>query len=188
MVGSSILPVAFHKNKLYFLFGKENELDNTPGWSDFGGGIEPDESIYNTAIREGGEELSGFLGDAKQIDKLIKKGGKYVINHKNEYHCHLFKMDFNESLPKYYNQSHDFLWKKMDVSNRRSVLFEKIEIRWMTVQDMKKNRSKFRSFYQEIVDHILDEIPNIKRKLCLRKTACNKTKGLLRKHNVTNKR
>ena len=58
MVGSSILPACVHKGKLYFLFGKENSLADTPGWSDFGGGVDPGESIYDTALREGGEELT----------------------------------------------------------------------------------------------------------------------------------
>ena len=73
MPGSSILPVAIHKGKLYFLFGKENSLeDSAPGFSDFGGGIESGETAYQTAIREGSEELTGFLGTPFQIRKHIK--------------------------------------------------------------------------------------------------------------------
>jgi 8-oxo-dGTP pyrophosphatase MutT (NUDIX family) len=56
MVAGSILPVTIHKNKLYFLFGKENPLeDSAKGWSDFGGGVEAGETPYQTALREGGE-------------------------------------------------------------------------------------------------------------------------------------
>ena len=40
-MGGGILPVAFHKNELYFLFGLENNMDDTPGWADFGGGKMP---------------------------------------------------------------------------------------------------------------------------------------------------
>jgi len=40
MVAGSILPVAYYKNKLYFLFGKENPMeDSSKGFSDFGGGV-----------------------------------------------------------------------------------------------------------------------------------------------------
>ena len=179
MVGSSLLPIAFHKKKLFFLFGKENMLDDTPGWSDFGGGVEPGESIYKTAMREGGEELSGFLGDSTQIEDLVKKnGGIYKINHNNAYHIHILKMNYDSELPNYYNRSHSFLWNKMDTKNKKSVFFEKIEIGWMTAQDMKKNRRLFRSFYKEIVDHILEEVPNITKhfkSIKLNKTAsCSK--------------
>ena len=42
-MGAGILPTTIHNNKLYFLFGKENPLeDSSKGWSDFGGGIEKD--------------------------------------------------------------------------------------------------------------------------------------------------
>ena len=70
MVAASILPVTIHKNKLYFLFGKENELeDSAKGWSDFGGRVEKNESIFKGALREGSEELTGFLGDPSELKK-----------------------------------------------------------------------------------------------------------------------
>jgi 8-oxo-dGTP pyrophosphatase MutT (NUDIX family) len=79
MVAGSILPVTIHNNKLYFLFGKENSMeDSAKGWSDFGGGVDKGETPYSTALREGGEELTGFLGDKKNIQKLIndREGSK----------------------------------------------------------------------------------------------------------------
>ena len=81
MVGSSILPVTIHNKKLFFLFGKETPLETSaPGWSDFGGGMEPGETAIETALREGGEELTGFLGDAKQLKQHIKNhGGIYPM-------------------------------------------------------------------------------------------------------------
>ena len=54
MVAGSILPIAIYKNQLYFLFGKENPLeDSAKGWSDFGGKMEPGETPYKAAMREG---------------------------------------------------------------------------------------------------------------------------------------
>ena len=74
MTGSSVLPVSLHEGKLYFLFGKENDKeDSAKGFSDFGGGIEKGESKMETAIREGAEEITGFLGNPEQLKKLIKK-------------------------------------------------------------------------------------------------------------------
>ena len=61
MVGVSILPVSIHNGQLYFLFGKEQaEEYGIQGYSDFGGGREK-ESTFNGAIREGCEEMTGFL-------------------------------------------------------------------------------------------------------------------------------
>ena len=165
MVAGSILPVTIHKNKLYFLFGKENSMeDSSKGWSDFGGGVDKGETPYDTALREGGEELTGFLGDKNIIKKLIKNGGGvYKIIH-NDYHVHIFFMEYDENLPKYYNQNHAFLWNRMDKKLLNdSKLFEKIEINWFSIDDMKKRRKEFRSFYQEIVDKFLREIENIRR-------------------------
>jgi hypothetical protein len=164
MVAGSILPVAFHNNQLYFLFGKENPLeDSHKGWSDFGGGVENGETPYTTAIREGGEELTGFLGD--DIKGFLKKGGIYKVVH-NDYHVHIFLMKYDENLPVYYNNNHSFLWKRMDrqVLNKTK-LFEKIEIGWFSEESMRTQRNEFREFYREIVDKIMDKIPQIEKKM-----------------------
>ena len=111
MVAGSILPITIHKGKLFFLFGKENNMeDSAKGWSDFGGGVDKGETPFKTALREGGEELTGFLGDGKQISKHIKKnGGTYNITH-DTYHVHMFYIDYDENLPKYYNQNHQYMF------------------------------------------------------------------------------
>jgi len=171
MVGSSVLPACFHKGKLYFLFGKENSLADTPGWSDFGGGVEKGESIYSTAMREGGEELTGFLGN---IEQLIKKngGGVYKMQYssgsdsssKSSYHVHLFYLDHSDELVNLYNNNHKFLWKRMNqryLTNTK--LFEKIEIRWFSMEEMKQRKNEFRNFYKNVIDMIIEQEANIKR-------------------------
>jgi 8-oxo-dGTP pyrophosphatase MutT (NUDIX family) len=165
MVAGSILPVTIHKNKLYFLFGKENAMeDSAKGWSDFGGRMDNGETPFTAALREGSEELTGFLGDKNELKKLINKGGGvYKLTH-NTYHVHIFFMEYDENLPKYYNQNHRFLWNKMDKKLLNdSKLFEKIEIDWFSIDDMKKRKHEFRNFYQEIVDLFLKDIENIHR-------------------------
>jgi hypothetical protein len=160
MVAGSILPIALHNGKLYFLFGKESPLeDSHKGWSDFGGGLEPGETPYKTALREGGEELGGFLGDDKSIDKLLKQNGFCKIIH-NKYHVHAFFMDYDENLETYYNNNHKFLWERMDKQYLNSTkLFEKIEIKWFSECELTTKRSLFREFYREIVDKIKENIP-----------------------------
>jgi 8-oxo-dGTP pyrophosphatase MutT (NUDIX family) len=162
MVAGSILPFTIHNGKVYFLFGKENALADTPGFSDFGGGVEGNEDPYQTALREGGEELTGFLGDSQTLEKHIKKnGGCYKMLH-NTYNIHIIYIDYDENLPKYYNQNHDFLWKRMNKQYLNNTkLFEKIEIRWFSISDMKKHKKEFRNFYQEIVPKIVNEVPFI---------------------------
>ena len=164
MVAGSILPFSIHKNKIYFLFGKENSMeDSAKGFSDFGGGVEKNESPYKTALREGAEELTGFLGDGNNVEKLIKKGGGFYEIVHNDYHVHAFFMEYDENLPIYYNNNHSFLWERMDKKLlNKTMLFEKIRIEWFSEKELKTRRPEFRGFYREIVDKIREHIPELK--------------------------
>ena len=187
MVAGSILPVTIHNNKLYFLFGKENQMeDSAKGWSDFGGGVEKDETPFSTAMREGGEELTGFLGDGKKVKTLIQKnGGIYKIKH-NNYHVHIFFLEYDENLPKYYNNNHRFLWERMDKNVlSKTKLFEKIEINWFSIEDMENKRGEFRNFYQEIVDKFIENKENIFN--FIKKKTGKKTKKNSKSQNITKK-
>ena len=161
MVGASILPVAIHKNKLYFLFGKENLNEKSaPGFSDFGGRCERGEGIYQAALREGAEELTGFLGNENTLRKKIRENGGYYKLSTQQYHVHIFLIDYDSNLPIYYNNNHSYLWKNTNHSCNKH-LFEKIEIQWFTIDDMIQKRMKFRNFYRKIVDIIVDNKNNI---------------------------
>ena len=177
MVAGSILPISIHTGKIFFLFGKENSMeDSSKGFSDFGGGCEHNEKPFETALREGGEELTGFLGDGNDIRKLIKQnGGIYKITH-NDYHVHMLRIEYDENLPKYYNANHKFLWERMNKNVLNdSKLFEKIEIQWFSVDELKKRKSEFRKFYQEIVDLFLEDALNIKTFIQSRSTKLNRS-------------
>jgi 8-oxo-dGTP pyrophosphatase MutT (NUDIX family) len=183
MVAGSILPATIHEGEIYFLFGKENPMeDSAKGWSDFGGRVDEGETIFEAALREGSEELTGFLGDSATLKKTIKNaGGTYKIQH-NNYHVHLFFMEYDENLPKYYNKNHYFLWKKMDKNLlNESKLFEKIEIGWFSMKDMEKNKKIFREFYREIVDRLLGDRENIERFLSRNKRKLPPTRGKTQK-------
>jgi hypothetical protein len=192
MTGSSVLPVTIHKKKLYFLFGKENPLeDSAKGFSDFGGGVEKGESIYGTALREGGEELTGFLGDSKNLRKLIKRnGGHFALTH-NDYHVHLFYLPYEPNLVTYYNSNHRFLWDRMDHKIlSKSKLFEKIEIDWFDVPSSQKRIKEFRPFYQDVLREILKQEKHIMRFIkdkCIKKTKRTKSGVFRTKRNKTNK-
>jgi 8-oxo-dGTP pyrophosphatase MutT (NUDIX family) len=187
MVASSILPVALYKGKLYFLFGKENEMeDSAPGFSDFGGSVENDESIMETALREGSEELCGFLGEPDNIRAMLK-GGVFPLLHET-YHIHIFSMAFDHNLPCYFTNHHRFLWQRMDKQIlNKSKFFEKQEIRWFSIEDMRKNKNQFRGFYQNIVDLILSKtkeitgfvkkIGNKNKRICSQSRTTRKMKG-----------
>jgi 8-oxo-dGTP pyrophosphatase MutT (NUDIX family) len=168
-MGAGILPTTIHDNKLYFLFGKENKYeDSAPGFSDFGGGTDNSETFFETAIRESGEELTGFLGNDNVIRKMLKKHGTYNIDYKTDghktYRMHIFPFKYDPLLVLYYNNNQRFLQKRLDQNViKNSKIFEKEEIRWVCVDDIKKMRSQFRSYFQNIVDMILNQKEDIKK-------------------------
>jgi 8-oxo-dGTP pyrophosphatase MutT (NUDIX family) len=168
-MGAGILPATIHKGKLYFLFGKENKHeDSAPGFSDFGGGTDNNESLFETAVREAGEELTGFLGDDSDIKIMLKKYGTYNIDHKTEghslYRMHIFPMVYDEYLPFYYNNNQRFLQKRLDPNIiKKTKIFEKEEIRWISIDEMTKMRGKFRFYFENVVDIMLAQKQDIKK-------------------------
>ena len=165
MVGVSILPIAKKNNKLYFLFGQEQNIEyGIRGYSDFGGGRE-DESIFDGAIREGCEEIKGFLGDEKQLRKrVLESGGTHLVNYNDKYYVHIFLMEYNENLPKYFTNNHNYIWNKMNKKVlSKTKIFEKRKLEWFKIKDMKKTKKEFRPFYVDILEKIIKDEKNIKK-------------------------
>ena len=156
-MGAGILPTTIHNGKLYFLFGKEGKYeDSAPGFSDFGGGTDNNESFLETAIREAGEEFTGFLGNDNDIRKMLKNG-TYDIDYKTDghetYRMHIFPFEYNEWLPYYYNNNQQFLQKRLNPKVlKNSKIFEKAKIRWVPVNNLKSMRPQFRSYFKNIID------------------------------------
>jgi NUDIX domain len=195
-MGAGLLPITIHNGKIMFLFGKERDIDENPGWSDFGGGTDGKETFIETAIREGGEELTGFLGDSSSIRKLVHKYGMYDIDYKstgyNIYRTHIFPMEYNHWLPHYYNNNQRFLQKRLPKKVIRDMkIFEKTQIQWFTFDEIKRRKKEFRVFYQNIVDLILTREQEIKQFVTkhLQRSKRSKTKKLLhqKKKNTTSR-
>ena len=162
-MGAGILPCAIYKGKLYFLFGKENKFeDSAKGFSDFGGGTDGKENFFETAVREGSEELTGFLGTEKELKQMVIKKGTYTIDYDCEthttYRTHIFPLEYDDALPFYYNNNQRFLQKRLDPKvYKESKLFEKAEIRWICIDDLRRSRNIFRNFFRNIIDKIVQE-------------------------------
>jgi 8-oxo-dGTP pyrophosphatase MutT (NUDIX family) len=199
-MGAGILPTTIHNGKLYFLFGKEGKYEDTaPGFSDFGGGTDNNETFITTAIRESGEEFTGFLGNSNDIRKLLTKNGTYNIDRKSEghhtYRTHIFPFEYNYWLPYYYNNNQRFLQKHLPAKIFKTTkIFEKAEIRWVCVDDLKKMRPEFRFFFVDTIDKIYAEKDDIKKfilnslkKGTKKKTLQNKNRKTLQNKNKTRK-
>ena len=165
-MGASILPITIINNKIYFLFGKERDIDENPGWSDFGGGTEKGETFFDTAIREGSEELTGFLGNAQNIKQLLLKYGTYKIDYNSQHHTtyrvFIFPLTYDPMFTIYYNNNQKFLQNKLDPKIiKNTKIFEKTQIKWFSFEEIKQKQKQFRSFYQNIIKLILDNKTNI---------------------------
>jgi len=179
-MGGGALPIALNKKdkKVYLLFGEENEYLNkdSPGFSDFGGGEKPGESALDTALREGCEELNGFFGCEGEIKRLIKENLVTSLNH-DRYTTFLFEIEYDDNLPYYFNNNYKFLKSHVNKLVRHSTngLFEKSVIKWMTFDDLRKERASFRSYYRNVVDVILENEDDIVQKLKGLKTPTTRT-------------
>ena len=60
-----------------------------------------------------------------------------------------------------------------------SKLFEKQEIKWFSINDMKRKIKLFRPFYQEIVYKFLDDIDNIYNFIKKHNSKNNSTKKIM---------
>jgi hypothetical protein len=152
-MGGGILPVAIVKGKLIFLFGKEVSGKK---WGDFGGGREGNETSFETAIREGCEELDGFLGCQSKLRMRVKKNMIGTIDTEG-LKTYIFLTDYDENLPVYFNNHHYFIKKNLPHNINKDGLFEKSEIAWFTIEELTHSTEKFRTFYKKVVQNI---IPN----------------------------
>lgn len=163
-MGASIIPITIYKGKLYFLFGKEQRTDTNPGWADFGGGTDKGETFMDTACREGSEELTGFLGTKTDIRKHLQKQGKkqYFVEHKSDgfptYRCHMYPIEYDGNLPVYFNRNQQIIREHLGAATMRTYkIFEKSEIRWFSVADLRREKKIFRTFYQNIIGQLLEQ-------------------------------
>ena len=188
MVGAGLLPAARHKGEIYLLFGRENELNDTPGWADFGGGTKPNETILEAASREGSEELNGLLGSSSVLKKAAVRR-KIAELKFHEYTTIVFKTEYDEKIEDYYSNNYQFFEKYLPGAkkNPHNGLLEKAEIKWFSFTELRKNRSKFRPFYRNMVDIILEHEDEITRKLirpiCGPKCSFKVTRGgIIKRH------
>ena len=158
-MGGGVLPVAFHKGKVYFLFGRE-AFDGK--WSDFGGGKEGNETPFRTAIREGCEELNGFLGCKAELERRVKGNMIKRITHM-QFHTYLFELSYDENLPIYFTNNSTFIKQRLPHLVDKKGLFEKSEIAWMTVSDIRRNHNLFRPFYKGVLREIMSAEKEIRK-------------------------
>jgi len=159
-MGAGILPYAEYNNKIYFLFSREyidGKVDSGL-WSDFGGKSEKNELYFDTAVREGFEESSGFLGDQNTIKKLVEKKTLFQIT-RNKYTTYIVKIKYDKTLPKKFRDN--FLQIKKthpELIDKKNGLYEKDQLKWIESSVLKNKINLFRPWYRNIVRELLSKI------------------------------
>lgn len=181
-MGAGILPVALHKGVLFLLMGQERKNNL---WCDFGGTPNKKEKPFETAIREGGEELNGFLGINEELENNVNPNMILSICY-DRYTTYIFKTNYDENMPYYFNNVNKFAEIHLDdkINSYHNGLFEKTQIKWMKIDDLKKpeDRKIFRTWYIPIVESIIknekfiiNEIKNIQKKDVKERKKMNQT-------------
>jgi len=156
-MGAGILPVALYRGTLFLLLGQERHNNL---WSDFGGGSHKGEKPFKTAIREGTEELNGFLGTEEELEEEVNNNMVLSICF-DKYITYLFSTKYNKDLPKYFSNNNKFIEKEVSniINIKHNGLYEKKLIGWFPVNKFKntQNKSILRPHYQE---HIMSVVKN----------------------------
>ena len=171
-MGAGILPVSLYKGHVLFLFGKER---SSGLWSDFGGKSERGETEIQTAVREGGEELNGFYGSGEE---LFNKINHSLLNklYYDQYTTYIFRVDYDKNLPVYFNNTNKFaeFYLSNIVAGKKNGLFEKSEVRWFTMEEMRDQKNKFRSFYRSIINILVHDYTTLRSNAKIVKVFNNK--------------
>lgn len=160
---AGILPYTQDENGThYFLFARERINNNSACsdrglWSDFGGSRNKGETLKACAIREGSEELCGFLSKHLIKDNII---GQQSIKTYTTFIVHL-KYEEHWSLPEYLNAHYEFMSHHQQIKplikDPNNGLYEKDKFAWFSLKNIREKRDQFRPFYREILDLIIDE-------------------------------
>ena len=154
-MGAGVLPVSLYKGALFLLLGQERKNNL---WCDFGGGAHKGERPFKTAIREGVEELNGFLGDESEFEALVTSNMIISISY-DKYTSYIFKTTYDKKLPYYFSNVNSFaeqhLKDKIDADHNG--LFEKKQIQWFPLSKLKEDKSQimFREFYKPLLHSII---------------------------------
>ena len=156
-MGGGILPIAYHKGNIYFLFSRESFINKSQSglWSDFGGSKENYESHYQTAIREGVEESNGILGNKTNIKFLIKHHCIGKISDRG-YSIYLIQVKYDTTIIKNFSDHFNKVLKnRPKLVTADNGLYEKDKIKWIKLQDLKKHIEIFRPWYKKFVFKII---------------------------------
>lgn len=146
MVYAGILIYTVIDNKYLFLLGKESTGRDTGLWSDFGGKIEPGETVKQAAVRECYEETMGLLGTRENLDSYIADQQPYHTFTGG--HWFFLSLDYtwveNKSLIELFSRFYNYGYSL----TQKEGYFEKSAISWFTLDEI-ANSDKMRHHFKK---------------------------------------
>lgn len=162
IIYSGIIPYSYnYKNKkTYVLMGYEESTTKKwdKGFSGFGGSPDKNETPEETAAREAYEESMGFLGDKKEIEKLIESGEliKETTNNGKLVYQYFVKIPYNHHLCKNYKNVYNYV-KEGYRSNNIEIpdgYLEKKNLKWIDVENIENLEIKWRPCFKNVPEII----------------------------------
>ncbi len=162
-----LIPYSIYDGKLVFLFGKnveERHWSSSGYWTDFGGSPEQDETIYETAAREGFEESMGFLGSRAEILTAIKGTKSYPYGNSV---LIPYRLDYDEASqwPEIYKRTYQYMsacFKTTFLGTPSASccpegFFEKVEIEWFEYEYIEENPNLFIRQLPKGINHLRNQ-------------------------------
>jgi hypothetical protein len=111
-------------------------------------------------VREGCEELNGFFGSANEFKQLIKTQLLMKLALET-YTTFLVQVPYDPNLPFYFNNHHRFIKTHLPHLVGKNGLFEKRQIKWMTLAEIEQKRLQFRHYYRPMLDQLAAQAQDI---------------------------
>ena len=146
-----IIKEQFEKNITNEMFN--NVVSRIKGWKDIKL-KEKMETEYETAIREGCEELSGIFGEVETLEELVKKTNSIIKT--KTYYTYLMEVKYDKNKEqelkdiyiKTLNENPDLIYK-------HNGLYEKDRGLWISIDDVDSFRTNMRRWYNYILTKII---------------------------------
>jgi len=160
--GAGILPFARHNGSIYLFLGRENKEGGSSAagkWSDFGGSKEGNESEFDTALREGSEELSGIFGDMDKLASLVKKTN--IIIKTKTFYTYLMEVNYDPTKPDQLKTIYkDALDNTPELVYTHNGLYEKDRGIWLDIEKAEEFRPELRRWYNYMMTKIISYFKN----------------------------
>lgn len=140
-----ILPYAIKDGKVLLLLGREVHIPGWDGsnlWAPFGGGVDPGESVYAAALREGYEETMGMFGSVAELRKRVGRGAHTRWKHGRNMTL-LMRVEHHRALPRLFRNF--YLYSRRCRSQAcPEGWYEKTRIKWVPLSRLSDTDPRLR--------------------------------------------